>query len=118
MQKQAICHMTEKEIYETIARLQKYIFGATWGRNLDNVIQEYAKLLNVEVTEMLQETNYRIHKEPKEINLEALKEEIVDIAVYSNAVASIVFNDYEEFQEALSRKVEKNKTRTDWQINK
>ncbi|HTJ49423.1 MAG TPA: hypothetical protein VL443_08235 [Cyclobacteriaceae bacterium] len=108
----------EKEIYNTIARLQRKIFGAAWGRDINQTIQEYAKLLQVEVTEMLMEVNFRLHKPIKEVNKEALKEEIVDVFIYAQATASTVFESYEEFIAYVEKKTLKNQTRSDWEVNK
>jgi NTP pyrophosphatase (non-canonical NTP hydrolase) len=117
MHNQEIKPSQEREIFETIKLLQMRVFGEDWGDNTNEVIQEYTKLLQVEIVEMLQETNYRTHKEEKQINYAALKEEIVDVLIYALATASTVFTNYEEFLLILRKKVEKNKTRSDWKIN-
>lgn len=42
-------------------------------------VQKYALALYVEMGEMLDETNYKWWKNPKTINFDALKEELVDV---------------------------------------
>lgn len=108
----------EQETYDRIQMLQKRVFGQSWPRrNKDAAIQEYCKLLGVEVSELLQETNYRVHKEVRPLDEERIKDEIADILIYTFAVAGVVFESYADFFAQVMAKVEKNNLRQDWIIN-
>lgn len=107
----------EEAVFQQIAILQKRVFGSMWPRSLDNAVEQYVKYIHVEADEALRETNYKHHKKVQPIDMTRLKDEIADIAIYTFALAGVVFENYEEFFEAVQNKVNYNETRQDWEIN-
>jgi len=108
----------EEVLYERIEFLQKKVFGQTWPtRNIDFSIQEYCKLLGVEVKELLQETNYRAHKQLHSLDIPAIRQEIADIYIFTMAVSMTVFDDYHDLINEVDKKTQKNEVRDDWIIN-
>lgn len=58
---------------------QKVIEGRKLNFDLETWLQKECLAINVEVAELLNEINYKWWKNRKEIDLEAVKEELVDI---------------------------------------
>ena len=115
-----------KQLYQDLHALQVRAFGDDWEFNEDGTLTEnsqdkaaatYGFLLAHECHEMLEETNWRKHKQKKQVDFAALRGELVDVFIYALDAASVLFPSYEEFLLAVKRKKEYNETRSDWKIN-
>lgn len=105
-------------IYYALRALQKKVFGQLWPKqDLDTAISKYHQYIIVELTEALQHTNFKVHKLKHPIDMKKLQEEIVDVFIYTTELTDCVFESPEELLSAVEAKMEKNKTRTDWDIN-
>jgi|SRR5579859_571245 len=105
-------------IYAAIHSLQRRVFGETWPRDIDEMISKYVKYIQVECVEALQCTNFKDHKRKQQIDLENLRDETVDIFIYAIAMAGCSFTSLDDFMSTVERKVQKNNTRQDWDINR
>lgn len=107
-----------RKAYNDIHALQKRVFGQTWPRDIDELAQRYTSLLHVEIVESLQQTNFKMHQKKHPIDMDKFGEEIIDIMIYACAYSGLAFDNFDQFLNALEQKVNKNKTRQDWEINK
>lgn len=69
-------------IFDMQSKLNSYIQGS---RNLkemsdfNTAIQKHATAMLCELTEVIEETNYKWWKNPKEIDMQKVKEELIDV---------------------------------------
>lgn len=71
-----------EEIFTMQKSLNDYIVnnrGVEELKNFDNAISKHAVALLCELTEVIEETNYRWWKNPKEIDMAKVKEELIDV---------------------------------------
>ena len=99
---------TFRESYKMIHELQLQVFKnylIHGTLDTDFAVKEYAGLLHED-------------KPKKKIHLKALKKEIVDILIYVSALSGFIFESEDELIQIMREKVEENKTRTDWAIER
>jgi hypothetical protein len=92
-------------VYDMIHENQLRIFGAQWGTNINTVVQEYSKLLHMEVDETLRTVNFKAHLPLFAVNKQLTKQESIDVLIYAFAQCGCVFPNYEEFQGMLIEKI-------------
>ena len=80
-------------------------------------IRKYLQALIVEIAEVFEETGYKWWKS-KDINEEALKEELIDALHFLLSAFLLAGMNAEEVFRVYVRKNEKNFTRKDWDVNK
>lgn len=109
-----------RESYVKIHELQKRVFGECWPRDVDEMLQRYYILASKELSEVLEHTNFKQHKAKKPINFEEVGEEIIDVIIFTMAMAGVIYGpgNYDAFAEALSKKVGYNNVRPDWELNR
>ncbi len=69
-------------IFNMQAKLNGYIQSSrnlTEMRDFNTAIQKHATALLCELTEVIEETNYKWWKNPKEIDIRRVKEELIDV---------------------------------------
>ena len=106
-----------QEQYAAVHALQKVVFGKTWPRDFEALIELYIMYIQVECAEVLQCINFKRHKTRKEVDLEALREEVVDLQIYIMALSGVMFTDVHDFLASVDKKIQKNTVRKDWEIN-
>ena len=80
-------------------------------------IRKYLQALIVEIAEVFEETGYKWWKS-KDINEEALKEELIDALHFLLSAMLLAGMNAEEVFKVYVKKNEKNFTRKDWDVNK
>lgn len=97
-----------REIFEMQRSLNDYLIQTRKleGLSDEEWLRKYMMAMFCEMAELLEETNYNWWKNPKEINQEALKEELVDILHFFVSMCLRAGLDAEELHH---RYMEKNK---------
>ena len=104
-------------IFEKEYQLQLKIYGKDWGNDFDEIIREYAMHLHVETVEMLQESNFKQKAKRPPTDMGKVQGEIVDVFLIALATASMSFASYDDFLDAIHRKMSHNNRRKDWELN-
>lgn len=106
------------DLFEREKLLQKKLYGLSWAWDLDTTIKDYAMHLHHEACEMEKEVNFKLQtKRKKEIDILALRGEVVDVFLFGLAAATATFPDYQSFIKAVQEKIVYNETRPDWDAN-
>lgn len=111
-------HPDMSDLFYREKNLQRKLYGASWSWDLDTTIKDYAMHLHHETCEMEREVNFKLQtKKRKEIDLQALQSEVVDVFLFGLAAATATFPTYEAFLAAIQTKILYNETRPDWDAN-
>lgn len=98
--------------------MQRTFYGIMWPKDTDTYTHKYVAYIQGELAEVMQETNFKDHKAKRPIDMEKLGEEIVDVIIYALDLGGVAFNSPEELLEAVAKKVQYNKSRQDWDVNR
>lgn len=77
----------------------------------DEWLGKYALALNVELCEFISETNYKWWKKPKQENMDAMKEELIDIFHFLLCMCLKCGMTAEEFYDFYVKKITENMNR-------
>ncbi|MCL1944486.1 MAG: dUTPase [Firmicutes bacterium] len=77
-------------------------------KDMDTRLQKLAMALMVETVEMVTETNYKWWKNPKDINKEAIQEELVDILHFFVSMCLATGMDSDQLYNLYMKKNEEN----------
>lgn len=103
------------KIYEKTIQLQRRGYGPEWDqRDFQQSFDRYMKFLHVELVEAQQLTNFKDHKKAHQIDVNSLREEIVDILLYTLNLSGLVFDNGDDLLDVVEWKMDKNTKRTDW----
>ena len=96
------------EIFELQQRFNEEIIATRGLSHLtdEDWLQKYTMAMFVEMAELMDETNYKWWKNPKEVDKDALKEELVDILHF---FVSLCIRSGMNAQDLYARYLEKNK---------
>lgn len=92
--------------------LSHYDFNSKDINYIENRVKYTIMLMIDEMIEVLRETNYKEHKEHKPIDVEHIKEEIIDIGIFFFNLLLLLKVDYKEFLTIFKRKYTLNRFRS------